>query len=165
MRFQFQLEGLLHVRYLLERQAQQRLNQAVMRIRSLENSLADAERWGEQAAQARTQKQLLPACELLFVDSVLHQSRQAIVQGQLLKEEEEQRASTLRATYLKARHERKTVSTLRDNALRQFQAEQSRREQSRLDDMFLGKLVHARNTGQKVSALIPTNVIHDRNLT
>ena len=51
------------------------------------------------------------------------------------KQEEEQRAAELRAAYLQARRERKTVSTLRENALREFQTEQSRREQAEMDEI------------------------------
>ncbi len=68
------------------------------------------------------------------------------------KQEEEQRAAELRADYLFARRERKTVSTLRENALRQFQTEQSRRQQSELDEMFLGKLLRSRNGAQQAAA-------------
>ncbi len=65
--------------------------------------------------------------------------------------------------YLDARRERKTVSTLRENALRQFQAEQSRRDQSALDEMFLAKLIHSRNATRQSRRIL--NRIHDRNLT
>jgi flagellar hook protein FlgE len=44
------------------------------------------------------------------------------------------------------------VSTLRDNALRQFQIAEARREQAEMDDRFLGKLLHARNIARAKNA-------------
>lgn len=144
MRFHFQLAGLLRVRSLLERQARERLDQSLTRIRALERRLALAHEWSEKTARIRASKKRLPATELQFIESVLHQTRRAIAQCQQQKLAEEERAVALRAAYLKARRELETLSTLRDNALHQFQIEQSRREQSELDETFLGKLLHAR---------------------
>lgn len=145
MRFQFQLEGLLRVRRSLEQQLRDRLDEAMMHIHALEHSLVEAERWSETTARILAAKNYLPACELQFAESVLHQAHAGIRQCQLQKETAEQHAAELRTAYLLARRERKTVSTLRENALRQFQIEQRRREQSALDEMFLGKMVYSRN--------------------
>lgn len=145
MRFHFQLEGLLRVRHLLERQARERLDESLMRLHTLERSLTEAQRWSNQTARIRASKNFLPACELHFVESVLRQSREAIRQCEQRKEQEHQLSTELRNVYLQTRRERKTVSTLRENALLQFQIEQARREQSMLDEMFLGRLVHRRN--------------------
>jgi flagellar export protein FliJ len=147
MRFQFQLEGLLRVRRALEQQLRDRLDEAMMRIHALEHSLAEAQRWSEATARILVGKNYLPACELQFAESVLHQAHKGIRQCQLQKETAEQHAAELRELYLLARRERKTVSTLRENALRQFQIEQGRREQSALDEMFLGKMVYSHNAG------------------
>ena len=105
----------------------------------------EATEWSQNTAATRSSNKLLPAAEVQFIESVLRQTAEAITRGQRQKQEEEQRAAELRASYLDARRERKTISTLRENALRQFQAEQSRRDQSALDEMFLAKLIHARN--------------------
>jgi flagellar export protein FliJ len=148
MRFHFQLEGLLRVRRLLERQARERLDESMMRLRSLEQSLAEAAEW-RQKTKAITSKTTLPAAELHFVESVLHQTQQAIRRGQQQKCLEEEQAAKLRAHYLDARRKHETVGTLRENAFRQFQTEQSRREQSALDEAFLGKLIHSRNHPQR----------------
>jgi flagellar export protein FliJ len=145
MRFHFQLEGLLRVRRLLEREARERLDESLMRIHALEHSLSEAQHWSDETAQILVSKDLLPACELQFAESVLRQTKEAIRQRGCLKEAEEQRAAELRRAYLETRRGRKTVSTLRENALRQFQIEQARRNQSALDEMFLGKLIHSRN--------------------
>jgi flagellar export protein FliJ len=117
----------------------------MMRIRALEQSLAQAVTWSRQAAQIRSSMKGLPAAELQFIESVLHQTQEAITQCQHQKLAEEQRATELRTAYLQARRERKTVSTLRANALQLFEAEQFRSEQNDLDEVFLGKLVRSRN--------------------
>ncbi len=145
MRFHFQLEGLLRVRRLLERQASERLDQSLMRLHALEHSLAEARRWHLHTARIRSSRNFLPACELHFVESVLHQAQEAIRQCELRKEAAERATTELRNAYLEVRRARKTLSTLREQAFRQFQWEQDRREQSSLDETFLGKLVHTRN--------------------
>jgi flagellar export protein FliJ len=145
MRFHFQLEGLLRVRRLLERQARERLDESLLRLQAIEHSLVEARRWHLQTARIRASRNFLPACELQFVESVLHQAQEAIRQCEHRKEEAERETVESRNTFLEARRARKTVSTLREHAFRQFQIEQARREQSTLDEMFLGKLVDARN--------------------
>jgi len=144
MRFQFPLEGLLRVRKLLEDQAREHLEESMMRIGALEHSLTEARQWSRETAKICSSQQPLPAIEVQYIESILRQTREAIAQCQRQKQAEEARAADLRAAYLLARRERKTVSTLRDNALRQFQIEQSRREQAEMDDRFLGKLLHSR---------------------
>jgi flagellar export protein FliJ len=152
MRFQFSLEGLLRVRRLLERQARERLDESMMRIGALEHSLAEAQHFCEATAKVCSSQKPIPAIEVQFVESILRQTREAMAQCRLQKFAEEQRAAELRAAYLLARRERKTVSTLRDNALRQFQIEEARREQAEMDDRFLGKLLHARNIARQTNA-------------
>jgi flagellar export protein FliJ len=152
MQFRFQLEGLLRVRRLLERQARERLDESMMRIRALEHSLDEASEWSRKTAAMRSPGKCLPAAELQFIESVLRQTQSAIVHCQRKKQDEEKRAAELRACYLIARRERKTVSTLRENALRQFQTEQTRRQQSELDELFLQKLLQARNAVQRRAA-------------
>jgi flagellar export protein FliJ len=151
MRFRFRLEGLLRVRRLLERQKREHLDESMMRLRAFEHRLSEAAQWSRQTADIRSSNQSLPAAELQFIESVLRQTQEAIACGQQQKQSEEQRAAELRALYLDARRERKTVGTLRENALRQFQAEQSRREQSVLDEIFLEKLIRSRNTALQSS--------------
>ncbi len=145
MSFRFPLEGLLGVRRLLEDQARQRLDESMMQIRALEHSLAEAAEWSQKTARVRASETLLPAAEVQFIESILRQTQEAIHRQQHHRQMEEQRASHLRAAYVNARRERETLSTLRENALRDFQVEQSRRQQSELDEIFLGKLIHSRN--------------------
>lgn len=144
------------MRRLLEQQARERLEESMIEIRTIERRLTEAIQWNEQTARTRSEGAPLPAAELQFVESVLLQTKAAIADCQRRKQSAEQRAAELREAYLLARLERKTVSTLRENALRQFQIEQSRREQNQLDEIFLGKLIHARNSGQQTSDMAKT---------
>lgn len=166
MRFQFHLEGLLRVRRLLERQARGRLDESLLCVRALEHSLAEAIEWSQQTLNLRSAQTILPASELQFVESVLRQTQEAINRCQLQKQAQEQHAAELRTAYLDARRERKTVSTLRENAVSQFQLEQSRRNQRELDENFLGKMIYSRNASATPDpASVDPNEIHDRNLT
>ena len=151
MRFQFQLAGLLRVRRLLERQARERLEESMSRVSGLERRVADAAQWVQNTERVRTESAVLPAAELRFIESVLSQTQKAINNCERQKQAEEQQAAKLRAAYLSARRERKTVGTLRERALQQFNAEQSRLEQSALDEAFLGKLVRLRNGKQSLA--------------
>ncbi|HVJ05319.1 MAG TPA: flagellar export protein FliJ [Candidatus Saccharimonadales bacterium] len=151
MPFHFQLEGLLRVRRLLERQARERLGASMSRVSSLERRAADATQWVQNTERARAESAGLPAAELRFIESVLSQTQKAITNCERQKQAEEQQAAKLRAAYLGARRERKTVGTLREHALQQFSAEESRREQSALDEVFLGKLVRLRNGAQSLA--------------
>lgn len=153
MQFHFQLEGLLHVRRLLEQQARQRLDESMMRIHALDQNLALAMVWSERTARTCMPKKELPAAEVQFIECVLRQTREGIARCRRQKLAEEQRAVQLRAAYLEARRDRKTVSTLRDRALRQFEVEESRREQNDLDEIFLGKLVRSQNNAHLPSGL------------
>lgn len=152
MRFRFQLEGVLRVRLLLESQARERLDEAMSQLRALERSLAEAIEWSQKTARIHSLPQSLPAAEVQFVESVLLQTQQAIAGCRRRKRSQEQRADQLRAAYLDARRERETVSILRENAVRQFQIEQSRQEQSEMDELFLGKLVHSRNAARQAGS-------------
>ncbi len=164
MRFRFQMEGLFRVRRLLEQQARERLDESMSRVRRLEHSLTDASKWVRQTEQTRMESAGLPAAELQYIDSVLRQTQRAMVTCEHQKHAEEQKSSKLRAAYLTARQGRETIETLRENALLQFNREQSRREQSTLDESFLAKLVHSRNA-EKPDAKINPEALDDRNLT
>jgi flagellar FliJ protein len=156
MSFHFRLEAVLRLRTLLEDQARQRLDESMMQIRALEHSLAEADQWMQETARVRAAEKSLPAAEVQFVESILRQTQKSIVDTQRQKQREEQRANDLRAAYLDARRERETLSTLRENALRLYHAEQSRRRQSELDEIFLGKLIHSRNTAKQAASGVIT---------
>ena len=144
MAFEFQLEGLLRVRRLFEQQAQQRLDESMMRLRGLERKLQDAIAWSAKTAGIAASAQSLPAAELIYIDNVLRQVRRAIERLRIKLQEEERRAIELRAAYLKARRERRMVSALRDDARRRYELEVERREQDEVDEIFLRNLSHAR---------------------
>lgn len=166
MQFQFRLEGLLRVRRLLEQQARGRLDESLLCIQGLEHSLADAAGWKRQTAKLRSVQKVLPAAEVQFIESTLRQTEQAIRQCQLQKQAEERRAAELRNAYLDTRRARKTVGTLRENALRQFQVEQLRRDQRELDEIYLGRLIYSRNAVETPEAPnTGLDSVDDRNLT
>lgn len=148
MRFRFPLEAVLRLRRLLEEQARERLDEAMSQLRAIEHNLAEAIEWSRKTSTMRSSTNHLPAAELQFIESVLFQTHHAIADCQRRKQLAEQRADQLRSAYLEARRARETVSILRENALRQFQLEESRREQSTMDEVFLGKFVHSRNAAQ-----------------
>ena len=154
MRFHFPLETVLRLRRLLEEQARERLDEAMSELRAIEHNLAEAIEWSRKTATMRSSTNHLPAAELQFIESVLFQTQQAIADCRHRKQLAQQRGDQLRSAYLERRRARETVSILRENALRQFQLEQSRREQSEMDEVFLGKLLRSRNSA--VSSLITT---------
>jgi len=165
MRFRFPLEAVLRLRRLLEEQARERLDEATSQLRAIEHNLATAIEWSRNTATMRSSTTHLPAAELQFIESVLSQTQQAIADCQHRKQLAGQRADQLRSAYRERRRARETVSILRENALRQFQLEQSRREQSEMDEIFLGRLVHTRNAAQQPTADPTLQPIHDRDLT
>jgi len=165
MRFHFPLETVLRLRRLLEGQARERLDEAMSQLRAIEHNLAQAIEWSRKSATVRSSTDHLPAAELQFIESVLFQTQQAIADCRHRKQLAEQRADQLRSVYLEARRARETVSILRENALRRFHLEQSRREQSEMDEVFLGKLVHTRNAARQTAGDPNRQPVHDRNLT
>ena len=164
MQFNFRLEALLRIRRLLERQARERLDGALEHERRLKRQLAEAASWREETAR-QTSDRPIPAAELHFVDSVLQQTARAATQCEEQRRRTEEQADELRRIYLASRRARKTVSTLRANALHQFQLEQARREQLALDEIFLGKLIRARTPDHPAESVTNETSSDDKNLT
>jgi len=153
MRFEFQLEGVLRVRTLLENQARERLESSISHMHALEQSLHYAHLWREKTEQVLARKAFLPACEFQFVEMALRQASEAIQNCERLKKEAEAETSVLRDRYLSARRDRETLSTLRDRALSEFNMELARREQASLDDIFAGRSVYLRTLQEQTTAL------------
>jgi flagellar export protein FliJ len=154
MGFHFPLEGLLRVRRLLEEQSERRLQESLMRIGALEHSLDEATRWSQQTARLCAANQRLPAVEAQFIDRILRRTAEAMAACRHQLQSEQERASQLRAAYLRARREREMVSTLREQALERWEREQARRTQAEMDDRYLGKLVYGRtqaHAGEEVA--------------
>jgi flagellar export protein FliJ len=126
----------LRIRRLMEEQAQRRLGECLIRIRAAERRLAEAEAWSEATARA-CHKTRLPAAEWGFVDMVLRRTQEAIREHRRQLQAEERRATELRSAYLKARIERRKLSSLREQAWKLYEAETARREQDELDEAFL----------------------------
>lgn len=149
MAFHFQLDAVLRIRKLVEEQARLRLDQSAMRLRRMEQSLTRAEEWSRQSVRARSSIKRLPGAEVSFSGMVMQQTRQAMEDCRKQIEAEEKRSAELREAYLTARMERRTLGTLRENALRSYEAEETRREQDELDESFLGKMARLRNNGTR----------------
>lgn len=152
MKFQFQLAGLLKVRQIEEDQAEARLEQAMLRLRALDNRLQEAHLWRTKTALVLAHNKFLPAIETHHVSRVLQQTRTAMLACQRQKEEEKKRVAELQKAYLEARQRRETVSTLRDEAFQRFRVEVARRDQMTLDENYLGKLLHTRATTSSEAA-------------
>jgi flagellar export protein FliJ len=165
MRFRFPLEGVLRIRRLLEEQARKRLDESMSQLRALERSLTEAIAWKRETATICSSNKQLPGAEVQFIEAVLLQTEQAITNCQRRKQLQETHSAHLRSVYLEARREHETVSILYENALRQFQAEQSRREQSELDEIFLGNLIRTRNASLQPVERDTSVEVHDSNLT
>ena len=148
MRFYFQLDGLLRVRRLLEDRARERLDQSMLKIRNLEHRAVETSAWLRATAEASTAAETTSAAELRFIAAILKQSGKAMEECVRKKDAELQNAEVLRAAYLRARREREMIARLRENALRKFNLEESRREQSALDEASLVKLIISRNLRQ-----------------
>jgi flagellar export protein FliJ len=144
MRFHFRLDGVLHVRLLMEEQARERLEACLLRLRAVEHRMAEGRRWRERSARVRARMKKLPAIELQYVEQVLSQADVALSRLEAARVELARQAADLRAVYLAAHRERETLTTLREAALVRYRAEELRREQRALDEFQLGKMLRAR---------------------
>ncbi|MGB8060865.1 MAG: flagellar FliJ family protein [Candidatus Sulfotelmatobacter sp.] len=139
MPFRFPLQALLHLRQSLEHQQELRLraaNQQVARVRhaleQLDDRIRQTQTLSSQYLAAGT-----TGAELSFLRSTegLLQAQQQEVEYELLRcqhlREQQERV------FRQARRERETFESLRDEQLRTYEREQARREQRRLDDLFL----------------------------
>ncbi len=152
MRFHFPLDGVLHVRLLLEEQAREHLESCLLKLRAVEHRMAEGRRWRERSARVRARMKKLPAIELQFVEHVLGQADVALSRLEGARVELARQASELRAVYLAAHRERETLSTLREAALVRHRAEELRREQQTLDEFHLGKMLRTRSEERLVAA-------------
>jgi flagellar export protein FliJ len=156
MRFHFPLDGVLHVRLLLEEQARERLETCLLKLRAVEHRMSEGRRWRERSARVRARMKKLPAIELQFVEHVLGQADVALSRLEAARVELARQASELRAVYLGAHRERETLSTLREAALVRHRADELRREQRALDEFHLGKMLRARGEARLATDLNET---------
>ena len=139
MAFRFPLETLLRVRQGLERQHELRLQEANQRVAMLRQQIEDTHSEMRNIS-ARRQPQLeigISAAELHF--DVLCQSvlteRQHALEKQLVEAESLRHLRS--EEFLQARRQREVIDTLRRHQLQDYQQEEARQNQRRLDDLFL----------------------------
>jgi len=148
MPFVFPLEAVLHFRRSVEHQQERRLraaNQLVARARHL---IEQVELGMEQSRREQTAaiRRGTTAAELHFSlhsRAKLTQQRSAMQQelGRLQKLRDE-----LQLIFYRARRERETLQSLRDRQFDEYRRVEARREQRRLDDLFLLRRVHQRRS-------------------
>jgi flagellar export protein FliJ len=139
MPFRFPLQALLHFRQSLEHQQELRLraaNQQVAQVRhaleQLDGRIRQTQTLSSQSLASGT-----TGAELSFLqasEALMHTRRQELerelLRCQHLRDQQER-------IFLQARRERETFESLRSQQFRAYQLDQARREQRRLDDLFL----------------------------
>jgi flagellar export protein FliJ len=140
MAFHFTLNGLLRLRESLERAELQRLHSiagiaalARAEIESLEKIMEEAHRRAFDTVVAAG----LTGAELHF--EIAKDAAWNVQRSQLLKKliELEQKRKDQQSRYLHARMQREILSNLRDRQLADYEIDQSRRVQQRIDELFL----------------------------
>jgi flagellar export protein FliJ len=148
MAFRFPFEVLLRVRQGLERQQELRLQEANHRIVALRRQIEDVVGEVDQI-MIRRRPQLtsgISAAELQFdvlCRSVLT-TRRDVLEKQLI--EAEAHRFSCNADFQQARRQREVMDTLRLHQLQDYNQQQARRDQRRLDDMFLLRRAYLRRS-------------------
>jgi flagellar export protein FliJ len=140
MAFRFSLNGVLRLRESLEKAELQQLRAIAAAVASsraeldsLDKNIETAQRWTLDAAATRG----LTGAELHFEvlrEGVLRAVRSSLAEKlvslERKREEQQQR-------YLQARQQREILSNLHQRQLAAYRLQQARREQQRLDELFL----------------------------
>jgi len=139
MAFHFALQAVLHLRQSIEHQQELRLraaNQQVARVQHLIEQM-DGRRKELQSAQSKELSSGMTAVELQFgllcEAELLRHRRELEQQLVRLQQAREQQ----REIFRQARRTRETLESVRDRQLVVYQKDAARREQRRLDDLFL----------------------------
>ena len=152
MPFRFPLEALLHLRQSLEHQQELRLRAANQQVARVRHAL---EQLDSRIGQTRTLASQYLArgttgAELSFrqiTEGLLHAQRQEVerelLRCQHVRDQQER-------VFRQARRERETFESLRDEQLSDYRREQARREQRRLDDLFLMRKTYLEAETQNV---------------
>jgi flagellar export protein FliJ len=144
MAFEFPLESVLNFRRSVEHQQQLRLRAAQERLEQVRHWIArmDSHQDALRAAQSHQLGAGTTFAELHFSvqceSQLLGQRRELERQLAALQQLHEQ----LRQAFQKARRERETLEDLRQQQLLIYKKETARREQRRVDDLFLMRRVH-----------------------
>jgi flagellar export protein FliJ len=139
MPFHFSLETLLRFRQSLERQKELRVMLALRRVAETRLEIEAVDRCAAEVRsdQLEEMRRKLPAAQLHFDRlrlSVLQQRREEL---ECLLSERQSALETLQKEYWEAHRARESVEGLRSEWLQVYRQEESRREQKRLDDLFL----------------------------
>ena len=146
MAFRFPLEVLLRLRQGMERQQELRLQAANHRVAMLRLQIEDVRNEiGNIEARRDPQRESgISAAELQFdllCRSVLAE-RQNTLQKQLVEAEAYRRARS--EDFKQARQQREVMDVLRRQRLEDYQQEEARQDQRRLDDLFLLRRAYLR---------------------
>lgn len=139
MAFRFPLEVLLRLRQGLERQQELRLQEANHRVAMLRQQIEDVHSEMENIeVRRRPQRESgISAAELQFdvlCRSVLA-ARQLALEKQLVEAEAYRRSRS--EAFQHARQQREVMDVLRRHQFEDYQQEEARQDQRRLDDLFL----------------------------
>jgi flagellar protein FliJ len=139
MAFRFPLEALLRLRQGLERQQELRLQEANHRVAILRQQIEDLRTEMENIeARRRLEYELaISAAELQFdllCRSVLV-TRQHFLETQLVEAEAYRQSRS--KDFKQARRQREVMEMLRRHQFEDYQQQEARQEQRRLDDLFL----------------------------
>jgi len=140
MAFHFTLSGLLRLRESLERLELQRLHSIAVAVALVHTEIESIDKVIE-AAHRRTSDTVVSAgltgAELHF--ELARDAAWNFQRTQLLKRllELEQKRKEQQARYLQSRMQREILSNLRDRQLADYELDQSRRTQQRIDELFL----------------------------
>jgi flagellar export protein FliJ len=152
MPFRFPLQVLLHYRQSLEHQQELRLraaNQQVARVRhaleQLDGRIRQTQTVCSQYLAGGT-----TGAELSFLqttEGLLHAQRQGL-EHELIRFEHAR--DQQERVFRQARRERETFESLRDEQFHDYERAQARREQRRLDDLFLMRKTYGEARAQNV---------------
>ncbi len=139
MAFRFPLQSVLHLRQSLEHQQELRLRAANQQVARMQHLIEHIDARREQMLMVRAQElgRGLTAAELRFElqceEAVRLQRRELESQSARLQQLRDQQRLMLH----RARQARETLEAVRDRQLQLYRQQAARREQRRLDDLFL----------------------------
>lgn len=137
--FHFPLLSLLRVRRMLERQQHLALQRANQRVASSRQRITDASAAlrNSQAAWAAQTGAGVTSAELQFARECEDNSKLAIAQAQQEHIALMSQATAERESYVSLRRQSEVLQHLHDHALDIWRMEEARREQQRVDELFL----------------------------
>jgi flagellar export protein FliJ len=151
MPFRFALQSVLHLRQSLEHQQELRLRALNQQVARVQHAIGQIDSRYEQMRAARGQGLQcgMTAAELRFElqceDALSRQRRDLKAQSVRLEQLRDQQ----RAVLQQARQARETLETVRDRQLEAYRQETGRREQRKVDDLFLMRILTRRKIAKR----------------